>query len=79
MSNGEKLWDARKIKPPTLLVRGELDFWSRPIDVETLQTELLNARELQTLILPQGTHFIFLDKPERGRAQMIAAMLIFRE
>jgi pimeloyl-ACP methyl ester carboxylesterase len=79
MSKGEKFWDARKITVPTLLVRGELDFWSRPVDVETMQTEMLNARELQTLILSQGTHVVFLDKPERGLAQMIAAMLIFRE
>jgi alpha-beta hydrolase superfamily lysophospholipase len=79
MSNGEKLWDARRIKVSTLLVRGALDFWSRPLDIETMQTEFMNAKELQTLILPQGTHFLFLDKPERGKAQMLEAMQIFRQ
>lgn len=79
MSEGNKLWDARQIKVATLLVRGGLDFWSRPLDVETMQNEFVNAKELQTLILPQGTHFLFLDKPERGKAQMLEAMQIFRQ
>jgi alpha-beta hydrolase superfamily lysophospholipase len=78
MSNGEKLWDASKIKVSTLLVRGELDFWSRAIDIDALQNDLVNARDTQTLILPQGTHFIFLDKAERGKAQLLEAMLTFR-
>lgn len=71
MAGGAKLWDAHAIVAPTLLIRSELDFWSRPIDVEALQRDLVNAARVRAVTLPGATHHVFLDRPERGRARLL--------
>lgn len=77
MSLGKKLYDAADIRVPTLVMRGEYDHWSRPQDLTALQNELTNAPCKLAVTIPGATHFVFLDKPERGRAQFLRELLSF--
>ncbi|MEA2231184.1 MAG: hypothetical protein QOD83_1000 [Solirubrobacteraceae bacterium] len=77
LATGRQLWDASTITARTLIVRSERDFWSRPEDVTTLQRHLVRAREVRTLQIPQATHYVHLDRPERGRAALIAGLEAF--
>ena len=74
MAHGYQYWSAKAITRPTLIIRSEYDFWSRPIDVTAFYNDLTNAPLHQTLDLPNATHFVFLDKPDRGRDALIAAI-----
>jgi pimeloyl-ACP methyl ester carboxylesterase len=74
LAGGTKLWQAGDVRAATLVVRSELDHWSRPEDVAALQRELVHARRVETLEVPQATHFVFLDRPERGRRQLVDAV-----
>lgn len=76
-SQGTSFWDASAITARTLIVRGSLDFWSRPEDLTVLRDDLVNAREVETLEIEQGTHFLFLDRPDRGRSQFLEPAIRF--
>jgi pimeloyl-ACP methyl ester carboxylesterase len=77
MAHGYQYWNARNIRVPTLIVRSRYDFWSRPIDVTTYYNDLTNAPTRKTLELPEATHFVCVDKPEKGRNQLISAIDTF--
>ena len=77
MAQGKKLWDAKDIRVPTLYVRGTLDDWSRPEDLQALHAELVNAPQKQFVVLHGSTHFFLLDRPEKGRAAFLQEMLVF--
>jgi pimeloyl-ACP methyl ester carboxylesterase len=77
MSQGKKFWDAKDILVPTLYVRGTLDDWSRPEDLQALHAELVNAPKKQFVVIHDATHFLHLDRPEKGRAAFIQELLVF--
>ena len=77
MSHGYQYWNAKSIKRPTLIIRSQYDFWSRPIDLTAFYNDLNNAAQRKTLELPNATHFVFLDKPNQGRNALIAAIDTF--
>jgi pimeloyl-ACP methyl ester carboxylesterase len=77
LSKGQKYWDAKDIAVPTLVIRGERDFWSRPVDLTALKAELVNAPRVETVTIPDGTHYLFLDCPERGRDRFLQEVLSF--
>ncbi len=77
LSLGRKYWDAADITVPTLVMRGELDFWSRAADLEALEAELVNAPSVRTVTIPNGTHYLFNDRPERGRDRFLREVLSF--
>ena len=74
---GRQLWDGSLIRAATLVVRSERDFWSRPEDAQRLAEHLVHARKVESLVLPGATHFVHLERPARGRARMLAAVLAF--
>lgn len=74
LSTGHKLWEASAVQAPTLVIRSELDFWSRPEDVAALQRELPHA---EVLTLPKATHLVFVDRPEHGRTMFVDALVKF--
>ncbi len=74
---GRQLYDGSSILSNVLIIRSENDFWSRTADVETLASHLINAKQVRVLTLPQATHFVHLDRAERGRATLISAILDF--
>ena len=74
---GRQLYDGSSILASVLIVRSENDFWSRPQDAETLAGHLNSAKQVSILTIPQATHFVHLDRAERGRAALIDAILAF--
>jgi pimeloyl-ACP methyl ester carboxylesterase len=77
MSLGRKLYDAADIRVPTLVLRGARDHWSRPEDLAALDRELVNAPRKKIVTIPDATHFVFLDRAERGRARLIDEIVSF--
>lgn len=75
LSLGHKYWDAAAIRVPTLVIRGDRDHWSRPEDLAALRAELVNAPRVRAVAIEGGTHYLFLDRPERGRARFLAEVL----
>ena len=53
------------------------DFWSRPEDAEVLTSHLTSAARVRTVTIPGATHFVHLDRPERGRAQFVEEVVRF--
>jgi pimeloyl-ACP methyl ester carboxylesterase len=68
---GRQLWDASLISAPTLVLASERDFWSRPADREFLRNHLVHAPRVKIVVLKDATHFVHLDRPERGRQQLM--------
>lgn len=71
LATGRQLWDASLITAPVLAIAGEKDFWSRPEDMQNLQADLVHASTARMVRIPNATHFLHLERPERGRAQLI--------
>ena len=76
LATGRQLWDASLITCPTLVVRSEADFWSRPEDLEMLRRHLTHA-PARFVSIPGATHFVHLDRPERGRARLLDELRAF--
>lgn len=74
---GRQLWDAASITGSVLIVRSENDFWSRPEDLVTLQSHLVNAAEVEAITIPNATHHVHLDRGERGRDAFLQAVTAF--
>lgn len=77
LAQGYRYWSAEDIYTPTLGIRGELDFWSRPEDLSALETDLINASVVEMVTIPEATHYLFNDRPERGRRQFVQTVLTF--
>jgi len=77
LASGRQLWDGSLISAPTLIIRSERDFWSRPEDVELLREHLTHAQPVQSIALPQATHYVHVDRPEAGRARFLEAVRRF--
>jgi pimeloyl-ACP methyl ester carboxylesterase len=74
MANGRKYWDAKDITVPTMIIRSENDFWSRPVDVEAYYAGLMNAPLRKKLTIRNANHFVFLDYNGNGRRELLIAM-----
>lgn len=75
LASGRQLWDAASITARVLIIRSENDFWSRPDDVTTLEGHLVNAARVRSLTIPGATHYVHLDRSERGRSQFITEVV----
>lgn len=77
LASGRRLWDASLITAATLVVRSGADFWSRPEDVDMLRAHLTRAARVRIVTIPDATHFVHLDRPERGRARFVDEVIRF--
>lgn len=77
LASGRQLWDASLIRTPTLFLRGERDFWSRAADPQLFAAHAVSAPEVRIVTIPNATHFVHLDRPERGREQFLHEVLAF--
>ena len=79
LATGAALWDARLISANVLIVRSENDFWSRPQDATLLEAHLgaRSTGSVSAIEIPQATHFVHLDRPERGRDEFLQAVAAF--
>jgi pimeloyl-ACP methyl ester carboxylesterase len=71
-AQGRRLFDASSITASVLVIRAERDFWSRPEDAEAFAHDATRARSLRVVTLPDATHHVHLDRPERGRDRLLA-------
>ncbi|MGF6229428.1 pimeloyl-ACP methyl ester carboxylesterase [Inquilinus ginsengisoli] len=74
---GRRLFDAGSITAPVLLVRSEHDFWSRPEDMAAFAHDTVRSEGVRSMTLPGATHYVHLDRPERGRDALIAEIAAF--
>ena len=74
MANGHQYWNARDITRPVLILRSQYDFWSRPIDATAFYQDLSNSPRKSSIELKEATHFVFLDRPAKGRDQLLDAI-----
>ncbi|AMR30400.1 hypothetical protein A0256_02685 [Mucilaginibacter sp. PAMC 26640] len=74
MAAGHKYWDAKDITVPTLVIRSENDFWSRPVDLDSYYDELKNTPIRKKLIIAKANHFVFLDYKGSGRRKLLIAI-----
>jgi pimeloyl-ACP methyl ester carboxylesterase len=72
---GRRLYDAGSITAPTLLLRSEHDFWSRQADLDAFTADAGRAPSVRAVTLPGATHFVHLDRPERGRDRLLAELV----
>jgi pimeloyl-ACP methyl ester carboxylesterase len=77
LASGRKLWDAAAITAAVLILRSERDFWSRPEDVTTLERDLTTAANVHAVTIPDATHYVHLDRAEKGRAAFMAEVSRF--
>ena len=75
LASGHKLWDAGPIPAHVLVIRSANDFWSRPEDVTTLAQDLRKAASVRTVTIPEATHYVHLDRSERGRNSFLAEVV----
>jgi hypothetical protein len=60
-----------------MIIRPDLDFLCRPGDVHALKSDLVNAEEVRIYEPENTTHYLIVDRPERGRTEAIAEILDF--
>jgi pimeloyl-ACP methyl ester carboxylesterase len=77
LATGRSLWDASSIYVPTLVLASERDFWSCPADREKLRQDLAHAPAVKVVVIPNATHFVHLDRPERGRQVLLDEVVNF--
>ncbi|MEW6736677.1 MAG: alpha/beta fold hydrolase [Acidobacteriota bacterium] len=77
LATGRQLWDASLIRARTLILRSERDFWTRPEDPKQLAEHLVYAAQVRTVTIPEATHFVHLDRAERGRERFLQEVLSF--
>lgn len=77
MAQGKLFWSAASIRAATLVIRGSRDHWSRPEDVTALRAGLTAATRVEIVEIPEATHFVFLDRAERGRQVFTQRVIAF--
>jgi pimeloyl-ACP methyl ester carboxylesterase len=77
IGKGRKLVDACLVQAKVLIIRPGLDYFSRREDIAALREDLVNAEYVELWEPPDATHFVILDRPERGRTEAIATITQF--
>ncbi|UUZ84199.1 alpha/beta hydrolase [Paenibacillus sp. P26] len=70
-ASGRQLWDASLIRVPTLVLQSEYDFWSRGEDRRRLVKHLVHAPFVREALIEGATHYVHLDRPEKGRDRFV--------
>ena len=77
MGRGQKLVHASQVYAKVLIIRPQLDYFSRPEDIASLRDDLVHAEDVELWEPENATHYIILDRPERGRTAAIEKILEF--
>lgn len=77
MGLGNKLVHASQIYARVMIINPEYDTWCRPEDVEELKKDLVHSPEIKVWAPKNTTHYILLDRPERGRNDLLREMQEF--
>jgi len=71
---GETLFSASQLYCKVMIARGEHDNLCREEDMAVFFDHLVNAEQAVYFNHPDATQYILLDRPERGRDALLAAM-----
>lgn len=71
---GQPLFHASQIYCRVMIVKPELDTLCRMTDMEVFMSHLVHAEEVVLHAPPNTGHYILLDRPERGRNDLLARM-----
>jgi pimeloyl-ACP methyl ester carboxylesterase len=74
-ADGRRLYDASSITANALVIRSGRDFWSRPEDATSFIHDAVRARSTRVVTIPDATHFVHLDRPQRGRDQLVQEVI----
>ncbi|HEV7275937.1 MAG TPA: alpha/beta hydrolase [Devosiaceae bacterium] len=77
MGLGNKLVHASQVYCRVMIINPEYDTWCRDADVVALQNDLVHAPEVKVWAPKNTTHYVLLDRPERGRVETLAEILQF--
>ena len=77
MGRGQKLVHASQVRARVLIIRPKLDYFSRPEDIAALREDLVHAPEVELWEPENATHYIILDRPERGRTAALDKVTAF--
>jgi pimeloyl-ACP methyl ester carboxylesterase len=61
-ATGRPVWNASSIYVPVLVIAGEFDTYSFPVDREGLMRDLSHAPSKRSVLLKNATHFVLLEK-----------------
>lgn len=71
---GQKQWQAKHLLMPILVIFSQNDFWSRKADALAIVNE---AKQAHLVEIPDGTHFVHLDRAEKGRSLFVSSVVDF--
>jgi pimeloyl-ACP methyl ester carboxylesterase len=71
---GETLFSGTQLYCKVMIVGAEFDDLCQASDMEAFIDDLVNAEQVVHFREPNTTHYILLDRPERGRNALLAAM-----
>lgn len=77
MGFGHKMIHASFVTCKVMVIRPEYDFMCRPEDVAALREDLVHAEEVRVLEMKNTTHYVLLDRPERGYDKLFAELTDF--
>jgi len=77
MGRGDKLIHASQVYCDVLIMRPQLDYFSRPGDVKALVADLVNSPRVETWEPENMTHFVIVDRDSAGRAEAVNRILTF--
>lgn len=77
LATGHQVFHASTITGHALVVRCAGDFWSRPEDADRLARDLHRASSVRSVVIPDATHYVHLDRPDSGRTQFLSEVLSF--
>lgn len=72
--NGEKLFHAGQIYCKVMIVKPEYDDLCRLTDMAVFMQDLTHAEEVVLWAEKNTTHYVLLDRPERGRTHFLNSM-----
>ena len=75
--NAQKLFHASQIYCKVMIVKPEFDTLCTPADLEALVADLEHAEAVDVWAEKNTTHYVLLDRPERGRDNLLARMDAF--
>jgi pimeloyl-ACP methyl ester carboxylesterase len=77
IGRGQKLVHACQVQCKVMILRPALDYFSRPEDVAALREDLTNAEDVVVWEPANTTHYLILDRPERGRTEALERISAF--
>jgi pimeloyl-ACP methyl ester carboxylesterase len=77
MGLGRKLVHASQVYCRVMIINPEYDVWTRSEDVAALREDLVHAEEVRVFEPKNATHYVILDRPERGRDRALAEIVDF--